>query len=113
MKAIDHYREGARLLAESQRTSAFELAAEDIPAYALTVAQARAHFDAARTIIAAVNALDMPAHAYEEWEELVSGPRKRSRTAREFEDVAPCFDCETAGRDCAAHGRPQQAGGGR
>lgn len=88
MNALDHFRKGEQLLAESQRTPAEALRDESIPVTALLVDQARAHFEAARTLITAINALDMPAHNYEAWEAIalaVTAPA--GRTAREFEDT--------------------------
>ena len=61
MTALDHYRHGARLLAEAEEAPAGPLSAKLLD-------QARAHFDAARTLIAAVTALDMPDGDYAEWE---------------------------------------------
>lgn len=68
MNALDHFRKGEKLLAEAQRTPAEALRDESIPVSSLLVAQARAHFEAARTLIAALNTFDMPTHDYDAWE---------------------------------------------
>lgn len=85
MNALDHFREGRRLLALAQRTPVEALRDESIPFTALLVDQARAHFDAARTMLAALSALDMPAHDYEAWERLALAEPVADVEA--FEDV--------------------------
>lgn len=73
MTALEHFREGQRLLAQSQRTPVEALRDESIPFTALLVAQAEAHFRAARTLIQALSTLDLPAHQYEAWERIGLG----------------------------------------
>lgn len=104
MNALDHYREGERLLAQAQRTRAEALYDEAIGVNRLLVEQARAHFDAAQTLLAALNTLNVPAEEWEAWAQIALTKPQRGGLARDFEDVAPCFDCETTGRNCAAHG---------
>lgn len=89
MTALEHFREGQRLLAQSQRRPAMQIEMEDIPAYALLAAQAEAHFRAARTLIQAVSTLDLPGHEYAEWERLARG-----EAAQPYSDVAAFENCE-------------------
>lgn len=56
MTGPDHFRNGERLLAEAKKTHPFSIEAEDIPAYALLVAQANAHFAAAQAAATALAA---------------------------------------------------------
>lgn len=79
MTALEHFREGERLLAQAQRVDAMALEDTNVPAYALLVAQADAHFRAARTLIVAVSTLDLPTHDYEAWERIALSEREAGR----------------------------------
>ena len=63
MTGPEHYREGERLLAEAKAEHPHAIEAEDIPAYALLIAEANAHFAAAQ---AAATALTGPQVHYDE-----------------------------------------------
>lgn len=98
MNALDHFLKGEQLLARAEKKNPNALYTEDVPAYALIVATADAHFRAAQTMLAALSALNMPAHDYEAWERHAFS----AQTAQTPDDSCP--ECEGKGRNCAAHG---------